>query len=53
MSAYTIIRHEVKDFNAWKAVFDSASEMRHGAGETSAQIFRDADNPNLVTVLNG
>ena len=53
MSVYILIRHEVRDFDTWKAVFDSARDMRHDAGETSAQVFRDADNPDYVTVLNG
>ena len=53
MSIHILIRHEVRDFNAWKSVFDSAADMRHGAGETSAQVFRDADNPNQVTIING
>lgn len=53
MGIYIMIRHEVKDFNAWKSVFDSAVDMRKGAGETSAQVFRDADSPNMVTIING
>jgi quinol monooxygenase YgiN len=53
MSVYILIRHEVEDYDTWKAGFDSAVEMRHGAGESSAQVFQDADNPNMVTILNG
>jgi quinol monooxygenase YgiN len=53
MSVYVLIRHEVEDYDAWKDGFDSAKAMRQAGGETSAQVFRDADNPNLVTVLNG
>ena len=50
--AYTLVRHKVEDYNKWKRVFDSSTELRRSNGEESAQIFRDVDNPNTITVLN-
>ncbi len=50
--AYTIVRHQVGDYNKWKAVFEGAREIRESYGEQSHQVFRDIDNPNTVTVLN-
>ena len=50
--ASILIQHKVKDFATWKKVFDSVKELRTSSGELSAQVFRDADDPNQVTVLN-
>ena len=50
--AYTIVRHQVEDYEKWKAVFEGASEFRESYGEQSHQVFRDTDNPNTITVLN-
>ena len=47
-----LIQHQVKDFAAWKKVFDSALEMRTSSGELSAQVYRDASDPNKVTTIN-
>jgi quinol monooxygenase YgiN len=47
-----LIQHQVKDYAAWKKVFDSAIEMRTSSGELSAQVYRDASDPNKVTTIN-
>ena len=47
-----LIQHKVKDFAEWKKVFDSAASMRTSGGELSAQIFRDASDPNSITTIN-
>ena len=52
MAAYTIATHPVKDFNAWKAIFDQFEPIRKEAGERSAVVLRHADDPNMVTVIN-
>jgi len=52
MSVTILVRHEVRDFDNWKAVFDSAVAMRQAGGEIAAQVFRDIDNPNIVTIIN-
>jgi quinol monooxygenase YgiN len=50
--ATVLIQHKVKDFAEWKKVFDSAAGMRTSSGELSAQVFRDASDPNSLTVIN-
>ena len=50
--ASILITHKVKDFAVWKTVFDSQAGMRTSGGELSAQIFRDASDPNRLTVIN-
>ena len=52
MTAYTIATHPVKDFDSWKAAFDSGLEMRQAAGELSATVIRGGDDGNQVTVIN-
>jgi quinol monooxygenase YgiN len=50
--ASILIQHKVKDFAAWKKVFDASAGMRTSSGELSAQVFRDANDPNMLTVIN-
>jgi quinol monooxygenase YgiN len=50
--ASVLIQHMVKDYAEWKKVFDSAIELRTSSGEISAQVFRDASDPNKLTVIN-
>jgi quinol monooxygenase YgiN len=50
--ASMLIQHKVKDFAEWKKVFDSAAGLRSSSGELSTQIFRDASDPNSLTILN-
>ena len=50
--ASMLIQLKVKDFAEWKKVFDSAAGMRTSGGELSAQIFRDASDPNSITTIN-
>ena len=49
--ASLMIQHHVKDFAAWKRVFDSFIELRTSNGELSDQVFHDASDPNSVTVI--
>jgi heme-degrading monooxygenase HmoA len=46
-----LIHHEVADYSAWKAVFDSAFDWRHKNGELSCHVFRSAGNVNDVTLF--
>jgi quinol monooxygenase YgiN len=50
--ASMLIQHKVKDFEAWKKVFDSAADLRSSSGELTAHIFRDASDPNSITTIN-
>jgi hypothetical protein len=46
-----LIQHEVADYTAWKAAFDSAFDWRHKKGECSCRIFRGAGNVNDLTLF--
>ena len=52
MTAYVIVTHPVKDFDAWKNVFDQFEQLRKQAGELTAVVLRHAEDPNVVSVLN-
>ena len=46
-----LIHHEVADYSAWKAVFNSAFEWRRKHGERKCRIFRSARNVNDLTLF--
>ncbi|PHQ94512.1 MAG: cyclase [Marinosulfonomonas sp.] len=48
---HVLITHGVADFDKWQAAFNDVLPMRDEAGEKSAQIFRDAGDPNTITAL--
>lgn len=48
---YVFIRHEVQDYDRWRAAFDDALMMRRNAGEASYRAFRDVSKKNEVTIL--
>ena len=50
--AYMFVKHSVKDYDAWKAVFDSVSDLRRRNGEKSYQILRqDNGSDSLVSLF--
>jgi hypothetical protein len=46
-----IVTHEVKDYAAWKAVFDEAKILRDKVGIVGHAVNRAAAKPNLVVVF--
>jgi quinol monooxygenase YgiN len=49
--ASMLVQHKVKDFAEWKKVYDSVADLRASNGELSDQIYRDASDPNSLTVI--
>ena len=47
---YILVQQEVEDYDKWKLLFDE-HEDRQAAGSKGGVVFRNADNPNQVTVL--
>ncbi len=45
---HVLIIHEVADYPAWKAIFDSAAAIRHEAGEISFQVLKYENYPNRI-----
>jgi quinol monooxygenase YgiN len=50
--ASMLIQHKIKDYAEWKKVFDSNISLRKSSGELSAQVYRDASDPNSITTIN-
>jgi hypothetical protein len=46
-----LLHHEVADYSSWKAVFDSAFDLRRNHGERGCRIFRGAGNLNDLTLF--
>jgi len=46
------VRHTVADYVQWREGFDANEPARRAAGATGVkQVYRDAENPNSITVL--
>jgi hypothetical protein len=45
------LHFKVKDFNAWRASYNGHEKDRVSAGITNGRVFRSADNPNDVVIL--
>ena len=46
-----LVQHKVKDFADWKNVYDSVADLRASNGELSDQIYREASDPNSLTIV--
>jgi hypothetical protein len=46
-----IVHFKVQDFNAWRASYNGQEKSRASAGITNARVFRSADDPNDVVIL--
>jgi heme-degrading monooxygenase HmoA len=49
--ASMLVQHHVKDFMAWKKVYDSVADFRHSSGELKDQVFHDTSDSNKITLL--
>ena len=47
----TTITHSVKDFSAWKLVYDAGEELRKNAGINDNVVLRSLSDENRITVL--
>jgi quinol monooxygenase YgiN len=51
MALFLLMRFPVRDYTNWRHEFDSQATWRQQNGQRSCQTFRDADDPNVVTLL--
>ena len=47
---YVLVQHTVEDYDKWKLMFDEHG-TRQAAGSKGGFVFRNADDPNQITVL--
>jgi len=52
MTAALVVKHRVADFAQWKKVFDAMTPVRKQHGWLGHTVLRDAQDPNVVTVVN-
>ena len=45
------VHFKVKDFNTWRTTYNGNEKNRTSAGITNSKVFRSADNPNEVVIL--
>ncbi len=50
--ATLLVRHEVEDYAAWHAVYESVAGLRHDHGCTDAEVLIDPGDKNDVYVLH-
>ncbi len=48
---YLVMWTHVRDYDDWKAVFDSGESVRVSHRCTGHDIYRDADDPNQLTLF--
>ena len=48
--AILVVQHRVRDFDAWKPVFDEHEEVRRRHGAVRHWLYRDANDPSDVVV---
>ncbi len=46
-----VVEFAIKDYAAWRPVFDGADANRAKAGVTNPRVFRNADKPERLLVL--
>jgi heme-degrading monooxygenase HmoA len=49
--ATLLVKQSVKDFDAWKKVFDSVEDIRKSSGERSYQIYRKYADGNDMVIM--
>jgi hypothetical protein len=50
VSMILLVQHRVRDYDAWKPVFDEHQAVREAHGATRHWLYRSADNRNQVIV---
>jgi len=49
--ATLFVHHKVKDYAAWRKVFDDLTPMRTGYGCTGHKVFQSPSDPNEITIF--
>ena len=47
-----VISHPVKDYAAWRVVYDSAEPIRQKAGVTGAEVFHGPKDPKMIVIIH-
>jgi heme-degrading monooxygenase HmoA len=52
MRTAALVHHWVRDFDAWKGVYDSFADVQRANGVREHAVWRSHGNPNVVVVLH-
>jgi quinol monooxygenase YgiN len=52
MSATLFVRHNVNDYGAWRAVYDSVEPLRQEYGCTDAEVMVESNDKNDIFVIH-
>jgi quinol monooxygenase YgiN len=50
--AMVVILHRVRDYGAWRQVYDGVEPLQKAGGVTAESVYRAKDDPNNVLVLH-
>jgi quinol monooxygenase YgiN len=50
--ATAFIQHKVRDYDAWREVYDSVADLQRQRGVTEKAVYRSQDDPNTVLVMH-
>lgn len=50
---YMLLQHQVQHIDEWLENFEASLELRVANGQTSSQIFRKEENPQMVIMILG
>ena len=50
--AMIVVLHRVRDYEAWRRVYDEAEPLQKAGGVTAESVYRAKDDPNNVLVLH-
>lgn len=48
----SFVLHRVADYDRWRRVYDSVSDLQRDGGVTGDEVYRATDDPNHVLVLH-
>lgn len=50
--ALSVVLHHVKDYGAWREVYDSVADLQKEGGVIEESVYRSKDDPDNVLVLH-
>jgi hypothetical protein len=53
VAATAVIQHRVKDYDAWRKVYDGFADVQNAGGVTHESVHRAKDDPNNLLVIHG
>lgn len=53
MAVTAVIQHRVKDYDAWRQVYDGFADVQNAGGVTHESVHRAKDDPNSLLVIHG